>query len=615
MPVIVNGLSMPRTIDAGDISMYEPEYALSDTEKWMQFYPTSGLFDVKTLGGSYLFYVRNTDTNDIIACCDVVYSQSTSDEINLSIYYVVSNPIYMRMGAIKFMMYTIYSYFYYISRDLFIGVGRFDFESIKINIRLHVAKDSFPFINFYDRFLLYAKLGFTPISGTVGTFLNTYYDIKNISIAADIYDDSCTPGTFTYIGSDGKPITDSLCSIKKHIPIIYPTGDNIVMQCMVHNLDIEKIKKKLEPFELIIAKPVEIVMPNVQRAIIAHTGIVHDATNPDFFMTAQLPTNVELVLCTTPGSFIYDSTLIKFKQFYRTYMEDKPIVFLKQAFANYKTVSGKGIPSESLNDGIDYIQATSGSIIFNKENSPPIVNEHIQLHCYEPGDYYPNIKLLVYTGKDADKNYASSIAAIYDLKDSVFSVYSQLPSISQLIVKKPNIDKTYANTWYLKDFIDKYGAIKDKRIRIMIFTCGVTSDSEKDKRLRELSLKKLSAQITTSEADLESKLGSVGKGLDIMFGKYRSDYKKVDEFIPFPSITEIQAAPDAAAGGAGAIAGPNGQQILIPFIPSGTTKPMNIDGGGRRRRKTFKRRRVPSKRRRTRYHSIRHGRSSRSSRK
>jgi hypothetical protein len=290
-------------------------------------------------------------------------------------------------------------------------------------------------------------------------------------------------------------------------------------------------------------------------------------------------------------------------------MENKPIVFLTQAFANYKTVLNEGIPgipSESLNGGIDYIQATSGSIIFNNDNSPPELNEQIQIHCYKPGDYYPNLKLLVYTGKDADKNYASSIAAIYKLKHNrdLFSMHSKLPSKSQSLFRKPNLDKTYANTWDLKDFIDQYGVIKDKRIRIIIFTCGSTSDPEKDKRLQELSLKKLSAQISTSDADLEDKLISVGKGLDIMFGEYESKYKNIDEFIPYSSITEMhtQIAPPDAAGGAGAIAGPNGQQISIPFIPGGLTKPMNIDGGGRRRRKTRRHASAP-KRRKTRHRS------------
>ena len=87
---------------------------------------------------SHFVAIRDTRHNRILSAC-VLIQQSDRD---FSLWYLCSHPLYLRTGAARILLT-------YVCRLL-----------PNSNIYLEVATDSYPFLSFYHRFLLYADLGF-----------------------------------------------------------------------------------------------------------------------------------------------------------------------------------------------------------------------------------------------------------------------------------------------------------------------------------------------------------------------------------------------------------------------------------------------------------------------
>ena len=626
------GFILPLVVNKSQsLPLYIPRFEQSDSSNWLRLYPKSGLEGSGKFIRSSLCYVKYND--DIIACCDVVQTDSGFPDVgHLNIFSVVSHPYYRRTGAVKLMFYNIYKYS---------SITIHNKTTRDVIIALEVAKDSFPVITFYDRFLLYVKLGFSPENGLLNMFYSNdrknyfieNFDAKKMGLGPNPMDFSTI--TFDNAGYRLRNVPDLLSNldsynmisriesrvfrfqdIKNVIPILYPTETDIIMNHHTAYDSLPRIEEEISKLLRHMAQNIKTIdaseanIPSIQRGIIGHTAFVFNDHTKMGFRTARLPDNVELILFTTPGSLMYPKSLNGFVTFYQKYMRNKPIELLEQAFPQFNTIELNGaniIPSTNLNNGINYISATSGSVIITDS-----YNQHIQVHCYKPGDFYPDLELYVETGKKAD--LISQFTGFYDINNrdnwETKGATRLLERYPPDALSKANM-KLEKHRYKISDLIADYSGRSPDKIRFGLFSCGATDDNEINKTLKKASNYKLSARISaSSDSELHIKLDEIGIGLNAMFGA------EVAEAAEAAEAAELEVPTLGPAGGAGAALLPNGTRRTWTYVPGGPA-PMNHTDGGGRRRKTFKRCRGTKapKRRRTRYYSSRHGRSSRISRK
>jgi hypothetical protein len=410
----------------------------------------------------------------ILSACIVINKQDPATKnIYSEIWSLVSNPSYLRSGAVKYMLQQI-------MYTMFDGGGH--------SIYLEVARDSFPYISFYDRFMLYVKMGFTPVPsedmkvGAIqvigGVPQETTIPLNNFRFMSDIY---TAYGESTAVTETTSGVSDSLDTFKASFPLFYPTSDRIIMMITGTDISKDKIEAKLsEPLKV----PVKVneVLPTEHYGFLSHSS--YQLGDYSFsFKTSRVPENVEIIIMNTPGYPTGKPEVIRNWNINEQYLKYIPIQVLQQYFPGFKSDSSGFIPTPHMgcDKGINFLKATSGSIYFDTTDTT--YECKMQNHCYKPGDYYPDLQIYFTTGSESTEPLLGYFG-LYTIPPSTSGVYKSssiamdpttgAPPDQTALLWPPG--KTTENKQYvfnLSDLIEmvvKEGGHGLKRITI--FSCG-----------------------------------------------------------------------------------------------------------------------------------------------
>lgn len=465
---------------------------------------------------------------EVVSCCTLVIMQP-----GIEIWGVSSNPSFKRSGSVNYLFYNIFS-------KMMESHG----GTLPI-IRIDVPRESYPYINFYDRFWMYAKLGFTLINGSVSLYtgygasqgVSTAQDVKLVS---PLYIEGADD--VQLYGSNGQVI--SRADSKRANPIGIPGPDKIIMSTLPNPMIPRKLSEGLyqareKGFEL---QPLSKDLPVDQYGFMSHSGYVLTADD-DEIAGGKLPDNVELVIFNSPGSATYSSMIKENWEFNQFYLMDFPIGYLKLACPGFKLQDGK-IRAH------DFLSATGDSPVIYITYPPipgnPQPGESLcQIHSYGPGDMFPEHILQCDVGPGSS-DWMAMWFGLYKLPvpwknnvdltrpnvnayvDASSPLINQLASFgspdpttkdipSDVNPIPPSGVSTYKRT--LSSFI---AAVPpgSPRVRLCIFSCGtvVGGGDQMNKRLRELSFLKMTRHVTVPLENYSMVLQRWGIAMHAAFG-------------------------------------------------------------------------------------------------
>lgn len=344
----------------------------------------------------------------ILSSCWLLEKNRLGQPPLFEIWSLSTNPYFLRTGAAKFLIYKVIEY-----------CG----SHTTHKIYLEVARDSFPFISFYDRFLLYCKYGFSPLrmdgySAKVMAITSTGYtglNLAEFAFKSDITKEYSEETAYTSINPEGPPTTGSLALFTTKVPIMYPTTDTIIMSLTLSDIDKSRLDAKIAELQTPEKiKKIDISLPSVRYGFLSHSAY-QLGESPAVFKTAILPPNVELIIINTPGYNTHSQEVIANWRFNHAYLNNLPLGLLKQYFPGFKANEHGSIPTPHIDSskGIEFVKATSGSIQFNYMYME-YMGYKAQIHCYGGGDIYPDLELYATLGPTST-DFVSSMYGLHEL--------------------------------------------------------------------------------------------------------------------------------------------------------------------------------------------------------
>lgn len=423
---------------------------------------------------------------------------STRTPLRWEIWSVAANSNYMRAGATKFLMYNII---------------RFGIHYINGNIYLECDRESFPFITFFDRLMMYYKFGFqvtTPTaarvsrnSGAVETF-----DLKNIFVRKD---PSSNDIQFN-VSSEGVLSPDTWISeneFRTSITLLYPversgvskagkvvslkhqTGEfggestqQIVMQFIINDPSY---------FEFINSQLASMTGPTIPRSlshipselfsgksygVLFHSEYVPNAAG-DGFTLEQLPPNVELVIINSPGFFTYGSIMKAHWDFSQKYLQHFTIEQLKLIFKGITPQNGVLPIPTAANNAIPYVKAIQQNLLIKLTVPEFDTQPIIQFHCYSPGDYYPDMEFSIRSGATST-DFIAPIHGVYDITSRYKKADHELDPNRYFGDVIANDMKKYATEDTIRDITRPQIGIPDRTKRVFYVpppATGVINDN------------------------------------------------------------------------------------------------------------------------------------------
>ncbi len=507
----------------------------------------------KTIG---LYYVYSRE-RQVLSCCVGIYKIYTVGDPVLEVWGVASNPYYQRSGATKFLLANIINTSY---QSIFPFV-------LNYKIRLEVARDSFPYITFYDRLLMYYKHGFEVVPALTAP-------IAPILTNAGVGSLNLSDIKISYVlGVDGPIGTYNdhmfpILNFKTYIPLLYSPAENVYMEHVpdivshaTSGLDVESLRRS-EPTMLSDKIPT-----NFLYTLYHSNYIVDPETN--LIRSRKLPPNVELVIINTPGYYTYHDIVSLNWLFAQTVLSEMSIEKLNLIFRGMKSNLTGEIPSPLIgNNSIPYLQSIENNLLFKFMYHPgaPV----LQFHCYKPGDYYPELVLSVDEPSPTGTDFAALMYGVYDIpngeinpmgervrdeyyiplsNEETFDRANWLPDHTRHLRKdkfrelEVNLSDLIARivTDYTDGEVETMGRPPENRIRIYVFSCGNVYPPVYDAAFQAATLSYSGRIVDIASFDeYVDALTQIGQTLDISFGH---------------NIPVAAANNGSAAGGAGASGG------------------------------------------------------------
>jgi hypothetical protein len=465
---------------------------------------------------------------EVVSCCTLTIMQH-----GIEIWGVSSNPSFKRSGSVNYLFYNIFSKM----MDLYGG-------TLPI-IRVEVPRESYPYINFYDRFWMYAKLGFTLINGSISLHMgdgtpNGVVTAQDVKIVSPLYIEGADD--VQLYGSNGQVI--SLADSKRINPIGMPGPDRIIMSTLPNPMIARKLTEGLEQvrekgFEL---QPLSNDLPAYQYGFMSHSGysLTDDRSG---IAGGKLPDNVELVILNSPGSATYSNMIKHNWQFNESHLMRFPIGYLKLACPGFKLRDGK-ISSQ------DFLIATGDSPVIYLtyppiEGNPRPGESLCQIHSYGPGDMFPELVLECNVGPRST-DWMAMWLGMYQLPASWKNrVDLSLPNVNGYVDgSSPHIQRltelgypdpakkqlpsdvppmTPSGVVTYRKLLSSL--ISDvppgsPRVRLCIFSCGVVvgGGDQVNQQLRALSSLKMTRHVTLPVENYLPFLHRWGAAIDAAFG-------------------------------------------------------------------------------------------------
>jgi hypothetical protein len=324
--------------------------------------------------------------------------------------------------------------------------------------RLMLAKQNYPFIDFYSRLLMYAKYGFEQLLSPSGNSIDIYGDYKTdhpiVPLQTGILSGSgivavnsisfqsqlkglpelqITLPKVTYRPIDPTYImlpsfeipagTHSEQEFRRLIRSVQYKFDDL----MFHTDKLDKynyndgpnsIMAKCQEVEQIVPNSVPRIIPDHQFAFVSHSGLDVDS-KPDgriYINSFVVPDDTEIVVINTPGYATssdilkgsWDATIRYFSKF--------SIEQIQQIFTGIKS-DENGI---NITTDLDYALHTSTGLSITMWVQRVL---EVQIHSYAPGQRCPLYKLGVYSFRDIPQANSGGPAPGYFLYDHVFPMY------------------------------------------------------------------------------------------------------------------------------------------------------------------------------------------------
>ena len=498
----------------------------------------------KTIG---LYYVYSRE-RQVLSCCVGIYKIYTTGDPVFEVWGVASNPYYQRSGATKFLLANIIKASY---QSVFPFV-------VNYKIRLEVARDSFPYITFYDRLLMYYKHGFEVVPAltapTAPILTDEGVGSLNLSEITISYRFNVDGPIGTYNDQEF-PISN----FKTYIPLLYSPSDPVYMEHKAHIISAVTSKTTIELLKLSEPKMLSDILPTKFLYTLYHSNYVVDPET-NLIRSRKLPPNVELVIMNTPGYYTYHDIVSLNWLFAQTVLSEMSIEKLGLVFRGMKSSLTGEIPSPLIgNNSIPYIQSIENNLLFRftYHTTRPVLH----FHCYKPGDYYPELVLTVGEPSPTGTDFAALMYGVYDIpkgetnamaervRDDYYAALSDeatfdgnnwLPDHTRHLQKDKFRGRHVNLSDLITDIVTEYDEGNnapvephpENRIRIYVFSCGNVYPPGYDEAFQAATQSYAGRIVDVSSRDeYETALDHIGQTLDISFG---------------------HNIPVAAAGGAGA---------------------------------------------------------------
>lgn len=497
--------------------------------------------------GGTLFPERGPPTRtDVILCCivlkrDVVATclltltngrDAPAEGVGVEIWSVASNPAFKRTGGVKYLFYNIFSKL----TDMMGG-------TLPV-IRLTVAKDSYPYINFYDRLLLYGKLGFTMYSGSVLIYNTSGEQIskftkQDVKFVSPLY----TGAPDLQLRTSDRQIR-TLSDLKRDFPIGFPGPETVVMTTikvpMIPRLITETMEQIREKgFEL---SPIPRDLPSVQWGFLSHSAYIQTPSQSGIKM-AVVPENFELVIFNSPGSVTNLSEVSSNWNFVQKYLSSIPIGYLKLLCPGFKPSKGQGVILDK-----DYLISTGESPVFYV-GAPNRPSPYLyQIHSYNAGDLFPEHELSGIIGPRST-DFVGLMFGAYQFparwvrpmpRRADLGQYADLSSPNMEVAfsyGSPDLDKKYLPrdmppippggfinyTKTLSSIISNLALNPGPTKRLYIFSCAILSgmapDDPVNNFVRNLSTRRMTRHITLQKDQYSTFLQQYGQAIQKAFGR------------------------------------------------------------------------------------------------
>jgi hypothetical protein len=364
----------------------------------------------------YLLCISNKTDNELVSGA-LLIDKVRSDVFIADVFGVAANPKYIGSGGGSALILSIlYTPFVFGTED----------SRKKHFIQLEVAKDSYPFTEFIDRFIFYARNGFTTAKGSMQSIVEN--DVYSIDLSKERFNSKYILGAGNYdevVGSAGLKI--GLESWKSGLKASTPTSDVYFRTDAIASYDITKIltdlksaMEKIKPSAQ-LSNALSIPLPT-SLGFISHSGYV-PTRDKKGIATFKVPDNLEIIIMNTPGYTTYSNIFSSNWAAVAKYFRYIPIDYLKKLFPPFKSTNINETQVVPLTSKAEFIHATSGGIMYNITGET--ISSSIQIHCYNSGDFCPELGFGVRLGPGSD-DHASLLFGLYDMSSETEPDYKKL---------------------------------------------------------------------------------------------------------------------------------------------------------------------------------------------
>ena len=418
--------------------------------------------------------------SEVISCCLLLEKPGNKFEV----WSVASNPAYIRTGGVKFMFYSIYSRI------------MADTKLNKLNIRLECARNCYPYINFYERFKVYARLGFTPFNSKVlisdrdgKTQQVEFADPPNIMFEGPVY----TSASNTLVVTSGKHFV-RLTEYSEKYPIAYPDQTRFLMTTLPYKpMELGVISKEIEILKSsgYSISSIDRTLPNTQFGWISHSGYIYETRDnvPREILMFKVPEGFEVLVFNSPGSFTYNEQVKENWNFNIDFLSEQSIGYLKLIFPGYKGINDRiPIPNTDVPDSYgNYVTLTGDTPAFYVDNNPEGESNEdskvvYQIHSYGPGDLCPEMILSCDFSTEKAVDFAARFSGKYLLSGDSARWTDRRPPIAALQGDTDDsiVQKQKEKTLYTQRLSDLLKTAPEGKTRFCMFGCGSLVDDRVD---------------------------------------------------------------------------------------------------------------------------------------
>jgi hypothetical protein len=485
------------------------------------------------------------------------------------IWGVAADPLYMKSGAGASLLLGGLYYAGNILYDLYNSDATIqsindDILFANLTVELEVAKDLFPFIDFMERFTFYARNGFSYASGEINTIYpnNTYVNntplnlvefnskylkdnTSSIAFVRNLNNETVTLDAWKALYIVSVPNPDPASPIWFKTKTMNQYDENKLFE------DFEIVFKKIKRSEASAPAPTQI-------GFITHSRYI---VNNKLISTFKVPPKLEIIIINSPGYSTRMSSVSKSWNMNVKYLRNVSMDYLKKLFPSFKTTVRNGEQVIPLHTQHTFTYATSGGILFDVMHANNI-REYLQIHCYDAGDFCPDMILGADLG-GTTTDFAAAFFGAYNISNptdyrllQMTNNISKLDSLENHLFNGSDQNKLWLSnngyTWpdsqfrfspkkeelvnygirpdnkmlfhtTLKSFIDRMDTSNYTKIRLCLFSCGVTDDVH-DNAIQQYFSGRNNHKISVSTAEYEKRINKLGEAIFDIYNMNISQY-------------------------------------------------------------------------------------------